>query len=435
MCMTQVGIKIGWASPNLARLISNDSSIPLTDDQASWVASFTGLGGFFGGLLGSTCIELISSKKTIAFALSLNCVSWICLVIANTYEWIYAARITAGINTAMAYCCFSIYLGEVAPPKIRGTLISIAAGGNPFGVIIGTIAETYLAMKMSSSIYLAMSLSTLVLILWLDESPYHLVKKRNFESAKNSIGFYFGDCDKEKELEEVKKFVEASGTLSITDKFKELKRPVIRKSLFLIFILFGLPHVSGTMTITAYMEIILKNSKSFLVEPKNVVIYANITSVIAAALSVKLIDKLGRKWLLLLSSTGTATGMVGLSIHFFLLGSDFDSKNIQWLPIVSILLYLITYSIGFSTVPSTVLGEIFPENVKSIAVCVASMSASLFGFVAPKMYQPMSAAVGEEYVFLTHAVLALLAIPCAIFIMPETKAKTLQEIQDELGGK
>lgn len=80
-------------------------------------------------------------------------------------------------------------------------------------------------------------------------------------------------------------------------------------------------------------------------------------------------------------------------------------------------MYLVAYSFGFSSVPGTGLSEIFPETMKSIGACMSMVDS-----------------VGEVYVFWMHAGFSLLAIPCALFLLPETKEKTFQEIQHILAN-
>lgn len=432
MLMVQTGIMAGWTSPNIARLTAENSTIPLTLTQASWVASCLNLGRFIGAVLGPVLIELIGSKKTILVIFLPISASWICLIIANSVEWLYTARLIGGISLGTAFSCFSLYLGEVSAPAVRGTIIAMAMCGAPLGSVIGTIGESYLPMTLSSAIYLVQCLVAIILFIWLPESPYHLVKTNNLEGARKSIASYRGSSEVETELDVIKGFVDSSTKKDWKAKLQEFKSPAVKKAMILIIILFNFPQMCGMFNILFYMEIILTKGKSFLVDPQEFVIYANVISVVSTVLSIRLIDKLGRRFLIIVSSIGTTLGLSGLGLHFYLLDSGVDSQSIQWLPIAAILLFTITFTVGFMTVPSTVLSEIFPASVKSSAACIASLSAALFGFISAKAYQPMIDAIGEAYVFWIHAGFSALATPCALFLLPETKGKSFQEIQNDL---
>ncbi|XP_031783234.1 facilitated trehalose transporter Tret1-like [Nasonia vitripennis] len=434
LLMLQTGIMAGWTSPNIARLTSENSTLPLTLNEASWVASCLNLGRFVGALLVPVLIEYVGSKKTIIFVFSPVSVSWVFMMVGNSVEWFYAARFLGGISFGMAYGCFSLFLGEVSSPTIRGTLISMAMIGAPLGTVIGTICESYLPMSVSSA-YLAQCLVGIILFMWLPDSAYYLVKRKDVTGARKSIAWYRGEQELDKELDAVQGFVEANAGKTVADNLREFKSAPIRKAMILVIILFIFPQMCGLFNILFYMEIILTKGKSFLVNPQEFVIYANVVSVVSTTLAIQLIDKLGRRFLLMVSSIGTTTAMIGLGTHFYLLSTDVDPGKLQWLPIASILLFTFTFTIGFMTVPSTVLSEIFPSSVKSAAASISSFTSAFFGFVAAKAYQPMVDGIGEAYVFWIHAGFSALAVPTALFLLPETKGKTFQEIQDILHRK
>ncbi|XP_014213990.1 facilitated trehalose transporter Tret1-like [Copidosoma floridanum] len=434
--MTQVGICIGWVAPNIAKLMDEDSDIPLDTDQVSWMVSIAPLVGILGAVASALGVEFLGSRRVILAAFTVMSASWVCMMAANSVAWLYVARGLTGLVLSASYSCFSIYLGEIADPKIRGTLVSVAAGGNPFGIVVGTVAETYLPRRASSSMYLVLCLMALLLMLWLQDTPYYLTRKGLAERARASVVFYRPGCDVDKEVLEIGAFVECHAVGgSFRTKLRDLNAPAVRWSFFVIVTLFALPHVSGTMNLSSYMEVILRKARSRLVEPERFVIYANVTSVLSTLLTFKLIDVLGRRVLLVVSGIGTFVAMGGLGLHFYLLGAGFDPEGLQWLPVVSILGYLVTYAVGFSPVPSTVLSELFADNAKSVAALVATLSAPFFSFVVTKAYQPMVDRVGEAYVFWIHALFGFAAVPYALFVLPETRGKTFQEIQDALTGK
>lgn len=124
--------------------------------------------------------------------------------------------------------------------------------------------------------------------------------------------------------------------------------------------------------------------------------------------------------------------MVGLGIHFYLLEDGEDVSDIQWVPLISMFLFIIAFFAGLVSVPSVVLGEIFPPSVKALAALGASLIGALIAFGSTKSYQPMIDWIGQSNVYFFHAIVTFLAIPYAIFFMPETKGKSLQEIQDQL---
>ena len=140
-----------------------------------------------------------------------------------------------------------------------------------------------------------------------------------------------------------------------------------------------------------------------------------------------------RRLLLIASSLGVAVSLAGLGSHFLLIDLGIDVvSDFQWLPMVSVFLFEIAFFAGLMCVPSAVLSELFPTNVKCIAACFASLAGAIFAFLSTKSYQPLVGLIGESNVFFAYAFITVLIIPYALICMPETKGKTLQQIQDDL---
>ncbi|XP_058800116.1 facilitated trehalose transporter Tret1-like [Phymastichus coffea] len=430
LIMLQTGIMSGWTSPNIARLTADNATIPLTLTEASWVASCLNLGRFASAVIVPIFIELIGSKTTVLVSFIPVSISWLLMIFVNSPAWLYIARFFGGISFGMAYGCFSLFLGEVSMPAYRGTFITIAMCGAPLGTVFATIGETYLPMMTSSAIYLVQCLAGIILFLWLPDSAHHLVKMKQIDKARESICWYRGNNELDKELNQITSFVETYANETLSEKMSQLKSAPIRKALLLAVVLFIFPQMCGLFNIMFYMEIILQNGKSFLINPQEFVIYANTVAVFSTFIAIKLIDYSGRRLLLFSSSVIVAIAMTSLGTHFYLLDLGYDSSALQWLPIASILLFMIGFTIGFMIVPATVFSEIFPAGIKSTASSISTFTSALFGFVSAKSYQPMVDSFGEAYVFWIHAVFAILAVPVTMFMLPETKGKNFQEIQD-----
>ena len=428
----EMGMYASWASPNIVQLTSDNSPIPMSESEASWIVSLMSIGGLVGVVVSTISIEFFGSKKTV-LATSINTsISWLFVIIANSVGWLYVARFIGGLTSGSMFCCFSMYLAEVSLPSIRGTMVSIAVCGLSVGVAIGTILETYLHMRVSSSIYFAVSLIGILLLLWLPDSPYYLVKTNNIEDAKNSILKYYSDCSVEVKLKEIKDFVNSNACENIKDKLNKFKSPAMRKSMFIVLILFVLSHTCGTLVILSFMQTILIKAKCYLIEPQEIVIYANILSGISSMLISGMIDKFGRRFILIITSIGTTAATAALGTHFYLLQLNFDAQSLQFIPIVPVILYSITSVFGYVPVATAILSEIFPQNIKSVASFLSNIVMSIVAFIVTASYVPLVELVGEAYVFWTYAVFCFLATPFALFVMPETKGKSFQEIQNFL---
>lgn len=139
-----------------------------------------------------------------------------------------------------------------------------------------------------------------------------------------------------------------------------------------------------------------------------------------------------RRLLLIISGVGTAVALAGIGVHFMLINEDSDKSDTQWLLVTSLVLFQIFAFLGVMCVPNVLLGELFPANVKYLAACSASVIGAMFAFLDLKTYQPLVDLMGQSNVFFLHAFLTILVVPYALIFLPETKGKTLQQIQDDL---
>ena len=435
MLLTQLGSMCGWTSPYLARLTVPGSTIFLTLDEASWVAALLNVGRFAGAFVGAICVHFWGSKRAVMHTLMPMTLSWILILVADRPLMLYLARLAGGLGLGMAFSCFPLYIGEVALPEIRGAIITLAFCGSPFGNVASSIAGYYLSANMSGIVFLVPCLLDIALFMWLPDSPHHLVKVGKLEEARSAIEWYRNGVKVDEEFEAVQKFITASGGKSLKEKADEFRAPPVKRALFIVIMLFIFMQICGLNSILFYMEIIFRRGKSTLIDPSLAVILVNVSGAITAVLSVNMMDKCGRKILLMVSGLGITLSMVALGTHFLLMDLGYNPEDFQWLPVASTFLFMISFVFGLMPVPSAVLSEIFPSSIKSIGAFLASFTGAVFAFGATKSYQPMIDAIGEAYVFYLHAVCTATVVPLVLFFMPETKGKTLHEIQELLVKK
>jgi len=169
-------------------------------------------------------------------------------------------------------------------------------------------------------------------------------------------------------------------------------------------------QTSSFSTINTYAEIIVISTK-VSITPSIVVMALCLATVIAGSVVILLVDRFGRKNLLILSSVGVTISFIALGLHFYLLSLNFDPEKLTWLPITSLLSFNLFVSCGLTTVPSTLLGEMFPANLKNLAsLCIFSINA-LLSFIFVKSYQPFVNLAGETTVFWSYGFFVLGIVP------------------------
>lgn len=433
--MFMAGTIGGWSSPYLARLTAEDSPIPLTPEQASWVASLMNLGRIVGGIPGAISANYIGSKKTLLYNGIPLILSWVSYIVADSVAWLYVGRIIGGFSIVIIYGSFPVYLGEISSPGTRGALVTYATLGSSIGTVFGNVIGTYVSVAVFAWISLVPTVMAILIFMWVPDSPYYLIGVGKMEEAKKAIARYNPDVDVEVEAKSIQDFVNASKASTLRDTLREFNIPANRKAGIIIVSLHMFAQLCGLNSVFFYLEIIFKDAGLTVVLPSTMVIVAGVGGIFAAVAAVYLTDKLGRRLLWNVSTFGIALTMVALATNFALLDAGFDSTNLQWLVILIILVYETFVFIGIFPVPNTILSELFAPRIKGLASCMATTSIGIFAFISSRTYQPLIDATNAATVYGLYAAIGILAMIFGLTFLPETKGKSLQEIQNILHKK
>lgn len=192
-------------------------------------------------------------------------------------------------------------------------------------------------------------------------------------------------------------------------------------------------QVSGINAIIFYTMAIFKSAGSTM-DPSLCTIIVGVVQVLMTFGSTLLIEKAGRRILLLQSSIvmGICLTIVGIFYHLKEGGSDVSS--IGWLPLVAVVLYIVSFSLGFGPIPWMMMGELFASDVKGIASSIAVMFNWTLVFIVTKTFGLMNEGLGGDVTFWIFAACMVAGTLFVAIFVPETKGKSNAEIQALLNG-
>ncbi|MPC19519.1 Facilitated trehalose transporter Tret1 [Portunus trituberculatus] len=158
--------------------------------------------------------------------------------------------------------------------------------------------------------------------------------------------------------------------------------------------------------------------------------------VIATFLATVLMDKAGRKLLLIASSSIMALSLVALGEFFYMKMEDesWATKNLGWLPLASLMVFIFAFSIGFGPIPWLMLGELFSPDVKEIAASQSTMFNWSLSFLVTFIFSPLESALGDAGLYWLFSGLCVVSLLFCTTLVPETKGKTLEEITASFGA-
>lgn len=213
-----------------------------------------------------------------------------------------------------------------------------------------------------------------------------------------------------------------------------LKRPIVLKGLGIGIMLQVFQQWTGINAILFYSTSIFEDVGAGL-SGTDATLIIGVVQVVSTLVGVSIIDKAGRRILLLISGLLMAITTALMGLYFQLDESNPGSMdNFGWLPIASICIFIVFFSIGFGPVPWLINAELFAEDVKSVAGSIAGTSNWLSAFMVTLLFPILKEAIGPGPTFWIFTVIAVLSFLYSLFFVPETKGKTIIEIQHMLSG-
>ncbi|XP_018321597.2 facilitated trehalose transporter Tret1-like [Agrilus planipennis] len=390
------------------------------------------IGNIAGLLFTIIYMKFLGRKIIVILAAIKHVIAWILIATATRIEVLYFARFLAGAAGNIAFVSLPMYVAEIADESIRGFLGTFIYSNMILGVLVIYSIAPFTTIAISSSVGAACVTLQVLTFSFMPESPYYHIIKGNQEAALKSLQTFRRKEDVYEELKDITSAVQRQES----EKGRIIDIFIVRSNLkaFIIAITLNLAqHFSGISVLLMNLHTILADAES-IVSPETAPIIIAATMLIACIASSFIIDKFGRKILLVSSSILTGLSLTVLATYFYIKNSDDDISHLNWIPVVSVTLYSLFFKFGLGMVPIIFLGELFPTSVKAMAMSMVDISYGVFAIASVYLYIHLSSLYGMHVPFFIFAGLCIFAALFSQFFIPETKGKTLEEIQMMLKG-
>ena len=377
-----------------------------------------------GALLAGPIADWIGRKKVLILCAVLFTVSAILSALPRSFTELVIARFIGGMGVGMASVVSPMYIAEISPAKIRGRLVAL----NQLAIVVG-ILLSYLSnwLLVDTGInnwrYMLVAeilpaITFLVGLFFIPESPRWLTKEGLEKEALDVLNVVAGAENSDHELQEVKKSLAEKST-----SLKELLHPSLRRVL-IVGILFSLfAHITGIDTIIYYGPIIFLESGFKTDSALLASVMIGITNLIFTFVGMAMVDKAGRKFLLLV-------GLAGMGISMMLVGFCMQSDMIsaKW-TLLWIMTYIASFAMSIGVVIWVYLSEIYPTRVRGQALSVATMVLWLGNVILTQLFPVMMERFGGG-TFYIFSFICLLAFIFTWTMVKETKGVSLEEIEE-----
>jgi len=398
----------------------------LTEFQTEIAASSLLLGCAIGAAIAGTLSDRLGRRRMLLASAAMFALSAIAAALPRNLTEFILARFAGGLAIGVASMLSPLYIAEMSPARIRGRLVSM----NQFAIVIG-ILSAYLVSWLLSGLGLVSwrwmfasaavpSVLFFLSLLRVPESPRWLIKEGRHGEALGILSRLKGDGDARAEFEDIRRTIaEESGSLA------QLLQPGLRRPLIIALALAVLQQVTGVNTILFYGSIIFTEQVGGQTDSSallaNVVI--GLVNFLFTIVALAVIDRIGRKPLLLIASGG-------MGLCLLVLGMTFRIQPAGGSLILAVMLcYVACFAVGMGPGVWVVMSELFPTRIRGRAMAIATVTLWLACLLLTLTFLSLVSAITVSGAFWLYGAICAVAFLFVLFVVPETKGKTLEEIE------
>lgn len=397
--------------------------------EAGWAGSSALVGCIIGAAVAGILSDRFGRKKALLVAAVLFTVSAVWSALPSSLTELAIARILGGVGVGIAAMVSPMYISEVSPAGIRGRLVSVNQLAIVSGMLVVYFVNAWIArlgdqswnetvgwrwMFASETVPCVLFLG---LLLFVPESPRWLVKENRSAEANKVLTRIGGVAHAEREILEIEETValESGSLLQLFD-------PGLRVPLIIGVTLAILQQVTGINTVLYFGTEIFKSTGMGVNAALLSTVIVGAINLAFTVVAIWVVDQVGRKPLLLIASAG-----MGISLSVLGGAMLLDKAAGKWV-LICVLVYVASFAVAMGPVVWVVMSEIFPTRIRGRAMSVATFCLWVSCFLVSQFFLTMLEHLSGGAFFVYAAMCAVAFVFVAVFV-PETKGKSLEEIE------
>ena len=399
----------------------------LSEAQLGWTGSSLYVGCIIGTLITGYVTDRFGRKPPLIGAAAIFMVSSVMMGWASTYTALIAWRIIAGIGVGAASMLSPLYIAEVSPAAIRGRMVSINQLTVVIGILLAYFSNYILADAQDNWRWMFTSGAVpaslfFLFVFFVPESPRWLLSNGQAEKAKSVLSKLLGLANVEAEF----KKIQAGVQREVKRSFSDLIQPGITFVVLLGITIAVFQQISGANAIFFYAPIIFEKAGMNVKDQLFQQIMIGGINLIFTLVAMQLVDKLGRKKLML----GGASLM---ALWLFLVGLCYSLGLLQgYLLTVLVLAFIATYATTLAPVTWVLISEIFPTRIRGLAISVATCMLWVACFALAYGFPVLIEKLDAPHTFYLFSGICLVYFFILLRFVPETKGKTLEQFETEI---
>ncbi|XP_050435946.1 facilitated trehalose transporter Tret1-like isoform X4 [Adelges cooleyi] len=428
-----IGTILGWSSPTLPMLESGEAvSFEVTSAGAATAGSLFGLGAVIGAVPAGAVSSAFGRKVSLLVSEAHVLFGWLMIAFPQAMRMLYIGRILQGVGCGAMCAIIPTYVGEIAEADIRGFLGGMyqlfIVSGIFYSYVLGNVL-TYSQLNFACAMWMFVHI---IAVVYMPESPYYFIRAGKTEKASDQLARLrkYGH-DFQAELKEIQTFVDDEQKNQYTAR-EVLEKDVNRKALIIGVGCMFFQQLSGINVLIFYLKHIFESSGSNI-SPALSTTIVGVTQVVMTFVAMLVTDKWGRRTLMIYSMTSMGISFMALSYYYFVKTHNFKiADSLSWLPLAAIIVYIAMFSVGCGPLPFVIIGEIFSSELKSLGTGIATATNWILVWLVTCLSTPLDTLIGPSGAFFVYSGFCFLGMLFVVNRVPETKNRSLAEIQSDL---
>ena len=399
----------------------------LSATMEEFVVSAVLVGAVLGAATGGALTGRFGRRWLIIFAGVIFTLSAIATAFAPTVGWLIGARVASGIGIGIASFISPLYIAELVPARVRGSLVAVNMLAITTGIVVAYLVDYALSASHGwRAMFGLAALPSIGLVFgmwWLPDSPRWLISRSRVEEARKVLKRARTAADVDQEIKDIQRALAQQGKGGMAG----LLQPSIRMPMIVGLGLAMFQQITGINTVIYYAPTIFKFAGISAAGPA-ILAGAGLTAVMWCfhVLAIFLLDRVGRRPLLL---TGVAGQIVGLTI----LGAAFQFPQLasfkSSIAIGGLVIYVACFAFGLGPIFWLLISEIYPLKNRGVAMSAVTVTNWTTNLLVAATFLTLVAELGQAGAFWLYGVVAIAAWIFIYSLVPETKGKTLEQIE------
>jgi MFS transporter, SP family, galactose:H+ symporter len=390
------------------------------------VVSAVLVGALIGAAAGGALADRIGRRKTIIIAAVIFAFGALGTALSPNVEILVVGRIIVGLAIGIASFTAPLYLSEIAPEQIRGRLVAFNQLALTFGIVISYLVDYAFSGSADWRVMFGLAAIPAVVLglgmIRMPDSPGWLIMQKRNQDAHKTLSRISPQSNPDKDIQEISHSLQQQKS-----GWRELLRPMVKPALIVGVGLALFQQITGINTVIYYAPTIFQFAG--ISSASNAILATaavGVVNIILTAVAMTLLDKVGRRPLLLI-------GLAGMVVSILVLGVAFSmpqTSSTGAIAVVALMAYVGFFAVGLGPVFWLLISEIYPLKIRGKAMSIATEANWGANLIVALTFLSMVAVIGHSGTFWFYGAVGVAAWIFSYMLVPETRGRTLESIED-----